>query len=193
LRLNHLKILKMEQKDSKIFNKQTMQILSAYCKLNNIEDVDGFIKKCFDTGFNIEKYGLLGETLNDGEKDLKTGVVEEKHVIKEVIVEKQVEVPVEVIKYVDREVIKEVPIEKIVTITNESEPIIKEVIVEVVKEVENNDKLKMLGETLLKLRKELSLKDKRIEELESINKQLESVRVNQNATYLNGSNLNRKL
>jgi len=193
LRLNHLKILKMEQKDSKIFNKQTMQILSAYCKLNNIEDVDWFIKKCFDTGFNIEKYGLLGETLNDGEKDLKTGVVEEKHVIKEVIVEKQVEVPVEVIKYVDREVIKEVPIEKIVTITNESEPIIKEVIVEVVKEVENNDKLKMLGETLLKLRKELSLKDKRIEELESINKQLESVRVNQNATYLNGSNLNRKL
>ena len=183
----------MEQKDSKIFNKQTMQILSAYCKLNNIEDVDWFIKKCFDTGFNIEKYGLLGETLNDGEKDLKTGVVEEKHVIKEVIVEKQVEVPVEVIKYVDREVIKEVPIEKIVTITNESEPIIKEVIVEVVKEVENNDKLKMLGETLLKLRKELSLKDKRIEELESINKQLESVRVNQNATYLNGSNLNRKL
>ena len=183
----------MEQKDSKIFNKQTMQTLSAYCKLNNIEDVDGFIKKCFDTGFNIEKYGLLGETLNDGEKDLKTGVVEEKHVIKEVIVEKQVEVPVEVIKYVDREVIKEVPIEKIVTITNESEPIIKEVIVEVIKEVENNDKLKMLGETLLKLRKELSLKDKRIEELESINKQLESVRVNQNATYLNGSNLNRKL
>ena len=175
----------MEQKDSKIFNKQTMQTLSAYCKLNNIEDVDGFIKKCFDTGFNIEKYGLLGETLNDGEKDLKTGVVEEKHVIKEVIVE--------VIKYVDREVIKEVPIEKIVTITNESEPIIKEVIVEVVKEVENNDKLKMLGETLLKLKKELSLKDKRIEELESINKQLESVRVNQNATYLNGSNLNRKL
>lgn len=69
--------------------------------------------------------------------------------------------------------------------------IIKEV--EVIKEVENNDKLKMLSETLQKLKKELSLKDKKIEELESINKQLENVKVNQNATYLNGSNITRRL
>ena len=62
-----------------------------------------------------------------------------------------------------------------------------------IKEVENNDKLKMLSETLQKLKKELSLKDKKIEELESINKQLENVKVNQNATYLNGSNITRRL
>ena len=51
----------------------------------------------------------------------------------------------------------------------------------------------MLSETLQKLKKELSLKDKKIEELESINKQLENVKVNQNATYLNGSNITRRL
>ena len=90
----------MEPNYSKIFNKEIMQAVSAYCKLNNIEEIDGFIKKCFNTGFNIEKYGLLGKTLNESEKDLKTVEVEEKHVIKEVIVEKRVEVPVEVIKEV---------------------------------------------------------------------------------------------
>jgi predicted RNase H-like nuclease (RuvC/YqgF family) len=111
----------MEQKDSKIFDKKTMQAVSVYCKLNNIEDVNQFILKCFDNGFNIEKYGLLGKTLNEGEKDLKTEVIVEKRVeipvevIKEI--EKIVEVPVEVIKeiVVEKEVIKEVPVEKIVT------------------------------------------------------------------------------
>jgi len=103
----------MEPKYSKIFSKSA----ESYCKLNNIEDVDGFIKKCFDTGFNIEKYGLLGKSLNDGEKDLKTGIIDEKQVIKEVIVEKRVEIPVEVIKevIVEKEIIKEVPVEKVVT------------------------------------------------------------------------------
>ncbi len=48
----------MEPKYLKIFSKSA----ESYCKLNNIEDVDGFIKKCFDTGFNIQKYGLLGKT-----------------------------------------------------------------------------------------------------------------------------------
>ena len=81
--------------------------MSEYCKLNSIEDVDGFVKKCFDTGFNIEKYGLLGKTLNEDEKHLKKGIVGEKQVEIEVIREIRVEIPVEVIK--------EVPVEKIVT------------------------------------------------------------------------------
>ena len=113
-----------------------MKLVSEYCKLNSIEDVDGFVKKCFDTGFNIEKYGLLGKTLNEDEKDLKTGIVGEKQVIKEVIVEKRVEIPVEVIKevekivevpvevikeiIVEKEIIKEVPVDKIVTIYDNS-------------------------------------------------------------------------
>lgn len=96
-----------------------------YCKINNIDDVSMFVTQCFKQGFDIKKYGFLGNSLNEGEKDLKTEVIVEKRVeipvevIKEV--EKIVEVPVEVkvIEYVDREVIKnvtvEVPIEKIVT------------------------------------------------------------------------------
>jgi predicted RNase H-like nuclease (RuvC/YqgF family) len=63
----------------------------------------------------------------------------------------------------------------------------------VIKEVENNEKLKMMGETLQKLRKDLSLKDKKIEELENINKQLESIKVSQGAVYLKGSNIIQKL
>jgi len=96
----------MEPNHSEIFNKQILQTVSAYCKLNDIQDVDGFIKKCFDTGFNIEKYGLLGKTLNEGEKNLKTGIVGEKQVEIEVIREIRVEVPVEVIKEVEKIVTK---------------------------------------------------------------------------------------
>jgi hypothetical protein len=119
----------MEQKYSEIFDKKIMQAVSAYCKLNSIEDIDGFIKKCFESGFNIEKYGLLGKTLNEGEKDLKMSGVQEKWVEKEVIVEKRVEVPIEVIKEVEKivEVVKEIVVEK---------EVIKEVPVEVIKEVE---------------------------------------------------------
>jgi hypothetical protein len=180
-----------------------LKSVQEYCKLNNIEDVDKFITKCYTEGFNIKKYGLLGDDSG------KIGGIEEKQVEIEVIKEIRVEVPVEVIKevvkyvevpveiikeveviqYVDREVIKEVPVE-----------IIKEKIVNVIQEVvpniekigdepEPNDKVKLLQETLQKLRKELSLKNERIEELEKINKQLESIRVEQGAVYLKGSNI----
>ena len=68
-----------------------------YCKINNIEDVSLFVTQCFKQGFDIKKYGFLGNSLNEGEK----------HLITEVIVEKRIEIPVEVIK--------EVPVEKVVT------------------------------------------------------------------------------
>jgi len=212
-----------------------------YCRLNDITDLNGFMVKTLKKGFDIEVYGLLGEILNEGEKHLKTGGEQEKWVEKEVIVEKRVEIPVEVIKevIVEKEIIKEVekivevPIEKVVTKieyisdkTTEDElggiianlknemskkdeeldelrrnldialdkppvEVIKEV--EIIKEVENNDKLKMMGETLQKLRKELSLKDKKIEELETINKQIESIKVSQGAVFLKGSNITNRL
>ena len=81
--------------------------IRQYCKINNIEDVSLFVTQCFKQGFDIKKYGFLGNSLNEGEK----------HLINEVIVEKRIEIPVEVIKevIVDREVIKEVPVEKVVT------------------------------------------------------------------------------
>ena len=178
--------------------------VEEYCKLNNIEDVDKFITKCYTEGFNIKKYGLLGD---DSEK---IGGIEEKQVEIEVIREIRVEVPVEVVKYVevpveiikeveviqyvDREVVNEVPVE-----------IIKEKIVNVIQEVpvpnidkigdepKSNDKVLLLQETLQKLRKELTEKNSRITELEEINKQLESIKVSQGAVYLKGSNLNKTM
>jgi predicted RNase H-like nuclease (RuvC/YqgF family) len=225
----------MEPNYSKIFNKKTIQSVLSFCELNKIDDTDKFFKKCFQSGFNIEKYGLLGNSLNDDEKHLKTDGIDEKHTEIEVIVEKRVEVPVEVIKEVEKivEVIKEVPVEKKVYITDDSQmekltqeierlqklkeihdldqenshkelfELIKKVKelekeldkspIEIIKEVDNNEKLKMMGETLQKLRKELSLKDKKIEELEGINKQLESIKVSQGAVYLKGSNITQKL
>jgi len=204
--------------------------VNEYCKLNNIEDIDKFISKCFTEGYNINKYGLLG---GDSEK---IGGIEEKLVEIEVIREIRVEVPVEVIKevvkyvevpveiikeveviqYVDREVIKEVPVEiikeKIVNVIqevpvpnidkigDEPKPIIVEKIIEVEKIVEKivevekpNNKTLLLQETLQTLKKELSLKNSRIEELEEKNKQLESNKISQGAVYLKGSNLNEMM
>jgi hypothetical protein len=153
----------------------------------------------------------------------------EIEVIKEIRVEvpvevvKYVEVPVEIIKeveviqYIDREVVKEVPVEKIVYIYDKKEeevvpnidkigdkpePIIVEKIIEVIKEVpvekiveveKPNDKVLLLQETLQTLKKELSLKNTKIEELENKNKQLESNITNQKAVYLKGSNLNETM
>ena len=99
----------MEQKDSKIFNNKTTEAVTQFCNLNNIENIDEFMYKCFQEGFNIRKYGLLGKTVNEGEKDLKTGIVGEKQVEIEVIREIRVEVPVEV----EKVVIKEIPVEVI--------------------------------------------------------------------------------
>ena len=200
--------------------------VNEYCKLNNIEDVDKFISKCYTEGFNINKYGLLGDDSG------KTGIVGEKQVEIEVIREIRVEVPVEVIKEVyitddnelerlkklveiygidqfktNEEIIElikknkslekqlmEVPILNIDEIRDEPEPIIVEVIKEVIVEVEkSNDRALLLQETLQKLRKELSLKNTRIEDLEKINKQLESIKVSQGAVFMKGSNLNEMM
>jgi hypothetical protein len=188
-----------------------------FCLLNKILDIDGFINKCFKNGFHIEKYGFIGEdsgkTLNDGEKDLKTGGIQEKRVEIEVIREIRVEVPVEVIKEVEKivEVIKEVPVEKIIekiiqvsddTQINELLLKIQQLenrppeIVEVIKEVitqSNNDKSLMLQDTLNKLRKELTEKNSKITELEGTIKKLEQININQGAAYMKGSNLTKNI
>ena len=116
----------MEPNYSKIFNKEIIGSVDSFCKLNNIDDVDSFIKNVFQEGFNIKKYGLLGKTLNEGKKDLKTGGIEEKRVEIEVIREIRVEIPVEVIKEVEKivEVIKEVIVEKEVPVDRVVEKII---------------------------------------------------------------------
>lgn len=153
--------------------KNTKEIYD-FCMLNGITDINKFVQECFKQGFDIQRYGLLGETPNEGEKDL----------IKEVIVEKRIEIPVEVIKEVEKiiEVIKEVPVEKVVEVIKEVPvdrviekvvevtkeiPVEKVVIKEVVKEVPidrvvekeiyitDDKQVKELGESLSKKNEEL--------------------------------------
>jgi hypothetical protein len=135
--------------------------IQSYCKTNNIEDVEKFVKECFRQGFDVKKYGVLGD-----ENPSKTGGVEEKWVEKEVIREIRVEVPVEVTK---------------------------EVIVEKIIEKNNDDKMKMLQETLQSLRKELNLKNEKIKQLEQSLKDLESLATSKGAVFLKNSNLNENL
>jgi hypothetical protein len=103
-----------------VLSKSENQDLISYCNLNDLR-ISEVIKKSYLEGFNIERYGLLNVS---GEK--------EKQVEKEVIVEKRVEIPVEVIKEVVKVEYVEVPVEKIVEVTKEV-PVEK--IVEVIKEV----------------------------------------------------------
>jgi hypothetical protein len=131
-----------------VLSKSENQDLISYCNLNDLR-ISEVIKKSYSEGFNIERYGLLN-----------ANGTQEKLVEKEVIVEKRVEIPVEVIKEVVKieyvevekpieiikeitvekpvEIIKEIPVErvveKIVEVTKEI-PVEKIVIKEVVKEV----------------------------------------------------------
>ena len=56
----------MEQKNFKIFSKEIMQTVSAFCESQEIKDVDNFMYLCFKQGFDIKRYGLLGKTLKNG-------------------------------------------------------------------------------------------------------------------------------
>jgi hypothetical protein len=223
----------MDPKNSKIFSKNMMQTVSAFCESQEIKDVDNFMYLCFKQGFDIKKYGFLGKTLNEGEKDLKTGGIEEKQVEIEVIREIRVEVPVEVIKEVEKVVTK---IEYINEKTGENElllkiqqleqeisnktaeiGIIRQEFSTKTEETENNfqnemskkdleldelrrnldeknndNKIKLLQETLQNLRGELQQKNEQIKELDKINRDL--LNGNQNQAYLlRGSNLNRRV
>jgi len=161
----------MEPKYSKIFNNKLLDSITSYCNVNKIEDVDSFIKKCFESGYNIERYGLLEKTLNVDKKDLKTGIVGEKQVEIEVIREIRVEVPVEIIKevevikevIVEKEVIKEV--EKIVTITNNEE--LEEKIFQLNSDLESERKIfsTKTEEMENSFQKEMSKKDEELDEL----------------------------
>jgi len=94
--------------------------LLSYCNLNDLL-ISEVVKKSFTTGFNIERYGLLNP-----------GGTQEKEVIREVIVEKRVEIPVETIKEIIQVEYVEVPVEKIVEVVKE---VTVDKIVEVIKEI----------------------------------------------------------
>jgi len=124
----------MEQNNFSIINltQKELKDIQRFCELNKIEDIPTFLRTCAWKGYEIEKYGLLGNM----------GGIQEKRVEIEVIREKRVEIPVEVIKEVVKveyvevpvEVIKEVPVDKIVEVIKEV-PVEKVVIQEVIKEV----------------------------------------------------------
>jgi len=147
-----------------------MQTVSAFCESKEIKDVDNFIYLCFKQGFDIRKYGLLEKTLNEGEKDLKTGGIEEKQVEIEVIREIRVEVPVEVIKEVEKivevpvEVIKEVPVEKVVI-----QEVIKEVpidrVVEKIIQTSDDTQINELLSKIEQLNGEISIKTAEIDRI----------------------------
>jgi hypothetical protein len=131
-----------------------------------------------------------------------------------------VEVPVEVIKEVEKIVTK---IEYISDKTSESELLLKiqqleEEFSTKTTEMENifqnimskkdlelnelrqkldepvtNNKLNMLQDTLQNLRNDLSLKNDKINELEKINQELQKTANLQNAIYMKGSNLNSRI
>ena len=241
----------MEQNNFSTINLSQKEIkdIQRFCELNKIEDIHSFLRDCAWKGYEIEKFGLLGKMGGVQEKRVEIEVIREKRVeipvevIKEVVKVEYVEVPVEVIKEVPvdkivevikevpvervviQEIIKEVPVEKIVTIydnSTENELLLKirqlenrppeivevEKIVEIEKEVEkivevikevvvektttDNSKQKALEETIQKIRTELQLKNKEINDLKltisDIQKQGGSKSV-----YMDGSNLGKIL
>jgi len=250
----------MEPKDFSTINLTQKEIkdIQQFCKLNKIEDIPTFLHTCAWKGYEVEKFGILGKTGGIQEKRVEIEVIREKRVeipvevIKEVVKVEYVEVPVEVIKEVtvDKivEVIKEVPVEKIVTIydnSNESElllkiqqlenqkqefstkvsdltnelqkfstitqenknifqdkikelesreperiEIIKEVVVE--KTTTDNSKQKALEETIQKIRTELQLKNKEINDLKNTITEIQ-VSNGRQGIFLDGSNLNRTI
>ena len=116
----------MEPKNFSTINLTQKEIkdIQQFCNLNKIEDIPTFLHTCTWKGYEVEKFGLLR----------KMGGIQEKRVEIEVIREKRVEIPVEVIKEVVKIEYVEVPVEKIVEVIKEV-PVDKVVIKEVVKEV----------------------------------------------------------
>ncbi len=147
--------INMEHKITLSYSEQ--QEVELFCKLNNIT-IDKLIKKSFKAGYNIEKYGLVGNM----------GGIQEKWVEKEVILEKWVEIPVEVIKEVEKivEVIKEVPVDRVVI-----KEVIKEVPVEIVvtkiEYISDKTSENELYEKIVQLESEKKIFSTKIKELES--------------------------
>jgi hypothetical protein len=119
----------MEQNNFSTINLSQKEIkdIQRFCELNKIEDIPTFLHACAWKGYEIEKFGLLGKMGGIQEKRVEIEVIREKRVeipvevIKEVVKVEYVEVPVEVIKEVQvekvviKEVVKEVPVETVVT------------------------------------------------------------------------------
>jgi len=123
----------------KLTNEEHKELI-AFCNLNDLL-ISSVVKDSFTTGFNIERYGLLSPLGEKKviEKEVPKEIIKEVvkieyvevekpvEVIKEVPVEKVVEKIVEIIKEIPvekvviKEIIKEVPVDKIVYVTDQQE------------------------------------------------------------------------
>jgi hypothetical protein len=185
----------MEQKNSKIFSKETIQSVTAFCESQEIKDVNNFMYLCFKQGFDIKKYGFLGGEVSG---EVSVEVIKEVEKIVYKTDDSQINELLLKIQQLETEMSKKDEeldqLRRNLDVILDKPPveIIKEV--EVIKEVEiPNDKMGMLQETLQVLRKELQTKNGRIKELEKINRDLENTSTQNNAVFLRGSNINNRL
>lgn len=164
----------MEQKNSLTIDisKQDYNDLTSFCKLNDIELVDDFVRLCLRKGFYIEKYGLLnqGQLPDVIEREL------EKEIVKEVIVEKEV--------FVEKPVIDNTKIDEL-----QNEIYILKGKLDNQKEVECGK----LQETLMNLNRQLGEKNDIIKELRNKVEDLENLTKTSYAFYLKSSNLKDRL
>lgn len=192
----------MDQKNFLTYDvpKKVFNDVEKYCVLNKIDNINDFMFKCFKQGFDIEKYGLLGD---DGQlKPIEKEVIKEVEKIVEVTKEVPVEKVIEVVKEVEKivEIIKEVPVEKIVKVsddTKQNELLLKiqqlEEDLKTKSELQNEDKIKLLQETLQKIKKQNIDLQKEIENLKDKLNQVNSFDNQGKVVYHRGSNINNNL
>jgi Mg2+ and Co2+ transporter CorA len=164
----------MEQKNSLTINLsiQDHKDLMTFCELNEIKLVEDFVRLCFRKGYYIEKYGLL----NQGELPEVIDRELEKEVIREVIVEKEV--------FIEKSVIDNTKIDEL-----QNEIYILKGKLENQKEVECGK----LQETLMNLNRQLGEKNDIIKELRNKVEDLENLTKTSYAFYLKSSNLKDRL
>lgn len=64
--------------------------IKEYCRVNNIDDVDKFIRKILNQGFTTEKWGVIGEN-----KEPKTEIIEkivEKIIVSAITIEPEIKI-----------------------------------------------------------------------------------------------------
>ena len=81
-------------------SKKIKDEVCEYCRLNNITDIDAFMVKSLQQGFNIEKYGTTPFKIGGEPKVIEKEVV--KVITATTVVEKIIEIPFEVIKEVEK-------------------------------------------------------------------------------------------
>jgi len=167
------------------FDQSEEKEIKDFCRLNELDYMD-FIKSCFNKGYQIEKYGLLninGQTVIEKEVVKEVPIEKIVEIEKEIIIEKPIEIIKEVIIEKPIEIIKEVIIEKPIEIikevmvTNNEEINIllskiselenkPEKVVEVIRKSDNKEKQQMLQKTIQQLRDDIRKKDEKILQLE---------------------------